>query len=193
MTSAVAHSMSRPAAGSTATWYASQNQSPATRPPPRGFCRAPPRRFHLDRLVEKDLLDTPVPGAPCQALPALALARGRITAQCRYDLARSLLSGPFEHAERFGGSPRAILGTRAYQLGNQLGETARSTVGDHDTHDTALRILEKYGFELRIDGNDGSPIAPSTPWRRRTPKRVRHELASARETLRSPLTEGVHR
>ena len=123
--------MSRPAAGSTATWYTSRNQSPATRPPPRGFCRAPPRRFHLDRLVEKDLLDTPVPGGtPCQALPALALARGRITAQCRYDLARSLLSGPFEHAERFGGSPRAILGTRAYQLGNQLGETARSTVGD---------------------------------------------------------------
>jgi predicted ArsR family transcriptional regulator len=117
--------------------------------------------FHLDRLVEKDLLDTPVPGGtPCQALPALALARGRITAQCRYDLARSLLSGPFEHAERFGGSPRAILGTRAYQLGNQLGETARSTVGDHDTHDTALRILEECGFELRIDGDDGSPIAP---------------------------------
>jgi predicted ArsR family transcriptional regulator len=127
--------------------------------------------FHLDRLVEKDLLDTPVPGStPCQALPALALTRGRITTQRRYDLARSLLSGPSEHAERFGGSPRAILGTRAYQLGNQLDETARSTVGDHDTHDTALRILEKYGFELRIDGNDGSPIAPSTPWRRRTPK-----------------------
>ena len=144
--------MSRSAAGSTATWYTNRNdEAAAARVLPRTTAA-----FHLDRLVDKDLLDTPVPGGtPCQALPALALARGRITAQCRYDLARSLLSGPFEHAERFGGSPRAILGTRAYQL---------------DTHDTALRILEKYGFELRIDGNDGSPIAPSTPWRRRTPK-----------------------
>jgi predicted ArsR family transcriptional regulator len=120
--------------------------------------------FHLDRLVEEDLLDVdyqrrtgrtgPGAGRPAKLYQRSHQHVAVSLPQRRYDLAGSLLSGALEQAEHSGGSPRAILDERAYQLGNKLGETARSAVGDHDTYDTALRILEEYGFEPRIDGDD---------------------------------------
>lgn len=74
--------------------------------------------------------------------------------QRRYDLAGQLLSSALEHAERSGDSPRETLDQRAYQLGQQLGDTARKTHGDRNTQDTTLRVLQQYGFEPRIEGDD---------------------------------------
>jgi hypothetical protein len=74
--------------------------------------------------------------------------------QRRYELAGRLLSSALAHAEHSGDSPRAILDQRAYQLGRELGETARSAAGDRDTRGTALRVLEEYGFEPRTEGDD---------------------------------------
>jgi predicted ArsR family transcriptional regulator len=74
--------------------------------------------------------------------------------QRHYELAGRLLSSALEHAERSGDSPRASLEQRAYQLGKELGETARGEAGDRDTRDTVLRVLETYGFQPRIEGGD---------------------------------------
>ncbi len=120
--------------------------------------------FHLDRLVDEKLLDVTYqrrtgrtgPGA---GRPAKLYQRSQqhVTVslpQRRYDLAGQLLSSALEHAEDSGDSPRAILGQRAYQLGKQLGETARNTTGNHGTRDTALQVLEEHGFEPRVEGDD---------------------------------------
>jgi predicted ArsR family transcriptional regulator len=64
------------------------------------------------------------------------------------------LSSAREHAERSGDSPRAVLDQRAYQLGQELGDTARKAHGGRDTRDTALRVLQQYGFEPRIESDD---------------------------------------
>jgi predicted ArsR family transcriptional regulator len=74
--------------------------------------------------------------------------------QRRYELAARLLSSALEHAEHTGDSPRAILDQRAYQLGKELGETARNAAGDRNTQDTALQVLEAYGFEPCVDGDE---------------------------------------
>ncbi|MGH3529639.1 MAG: transcriptional regulator, partial [Pseudonocardiaceae bacterium] len=58
-----------------------------------------------------------------------------------------------EDAERSGSSPRAILDQRAYQLGKELGETARGPDADIDRN-AALRVLEAYGFEPRIEAGE---------------------------------------
>jgi predicted ArsR family transcriptional regulator len=76
--------------------------------------------------------------------------------QRRYDLAGRLLSSAVEDAERSGNSPRETLAQRAYELGKELGETARSAAGDRDTRDTAIQVLEAYGFEPRIDNGEVS-------------------------------------
>lgn len=120
--------------------------------------------FHLDRLADEDLLDVVYqrrtgrtgPGA---GRPAKLYQRSRhhvavSLPQRRYDLAGRLLSSTLEHAERSGDSPRATLAQLAYQLGQELGETARNDTGNHDTRQTALRILEEYGFEPRVEGGD---------------------------------------
>jgi predicted ArsR family transcriptional regulator len=116
--------------------------------------------FHLDRLVEEQLLDVVYrrrtgrtgPGA---GRPAKLYHRSNqhVTVslpQRRYDLAGRLLSGALEEAERSGDSPRAILNQRAYQLGRQLGEAALDAANG-DARDTALEVLERYGFEPRQD------------------------------------------
>lgn len=120
--------------------------------------------FHLDRLVEEDLLDVsyqrrngrtgPGAGRPAKLYRRSPHQVAVSLPQRRYDLAGQLLSSALEHAERSGNSPRAILDQRAYQLGKELGETARDAAGGHDTRDTALRILEEYGFQPRIEGDD---------------------------------------
>jgi predicted ArsR family transcriptional regulator len=120
--------------------------------------------FHLDRLVDEGLLDVIYqrrtgrtgPGA---GRPAKLYQRSRqhvavSLPQRRYDLAGRLLSSALELAERSGDSPRAILGQRAYQLGRELGDTARDADGDHDPRNTALQVLEAHGFEPRREGDD---------------------------------------
>jgi predicted ArsR family transcriptional regulator len=120
--------------------------------------------FHLDRLVDEDLLDVvyqrrtgrtgPGAGRPSKLYQRSHHHVAVSLPQRRYDLAGRLLSGALEHAERSGDSPRATLDQHAYQLGKELGETARSEAGNHDNRDTALRVLQAYGFQPRVDGDD---------------------------------------
>ncbi|MBV9161684.1 MAG: helix-turn-helix domain-containing protein [Pseudonocardiales bacterium] len=120
--------------------------------------------FHLDRLVEEDLLDVgyqrrtgrtgPGAGRPAKLYQRSHHSVAVSLPQRRYELAGRLLSSALEHAERSGGSPRATLDQRAYQMGKELGETARSAHGNHDTRQRALQVLEEYGFEPRIEGED---------------------------------------
>lgn len=119
--------------------------------------------FHLDRLVEEDLLAVtyerrtgrtgPGAGRPAKLYRRSDQHVAVSLPQRRYDLAGRLLSGALEQAERSGDSPRATLDERAYQLGKELGEAARGT-GDRDGRETALGILEAYGFEPRTKGAD---------------------------------------
>ncbi len=120
--------------------------------------------FHLDRLVDEGLLDVvyqrrtgrtgPGAGRPAKLYRRSDQHVVVSLPQRRYDLAGRLLSSALEHAERSGDSPRAVLDQRAYQLGQELGDTARVAAGDRDTRDTALRVLEAYGFEPRREGDD---------------------------------------
>ncbi len=118
--------------------------------------------FHLDRLVDEGLLDVvyqrltgrtgPGAGRPAKLYQRSDQHVAVSLPQRRYDLAGRLLSSALEHAERSGDSPRAVLDQRAYQLGRELGDTARSTAGDRDTRETVLEVLEAHGFEPRIAG-----------------------------------------
>ena len=122
--------------------------------------------FHLDRLVEEDLLDViyqrrtgrtgPGAGRPAKLYQRSHQHVTVSLPQRRYDLAGRLLSSAVEDAERSGNSPRETLAQRAYELGKELGETARSAAGDRDTRDTAIQVLEAYGFEPRIDNGEVS-------------------------------------
>ncbi|HZA16100.1 MAG TPA: helix-turn-helix domain-containing protein [Pseudonocardiaceae bacterium] len=120
--------------------------------------------FHLDRLVDEGLLDVvyqrltgrtgPGAGRPAKLYRRSDQHVAVSLPQRRYDLAGQLLSSALEHAERSGDSPRAVLDQRAYQMGKELGDTARSTAGDPDIRQTVLGVLEAYGFEPRIEGGD---------------------------------------
>jgi predicted ArsR family transcriptional regulator len=120
--------------------------------------------FHLDRLVDEDLLDVsyqrrtgrsgPGAGRPAKLYQRSDQQVAVSLPQRRYDLAGRLLSSALEHAEHTGDSPRASLDQRAYQLGKELAETARNTADDRNTQDTALQVLEAYGFEPRVDGDE---------------------------------------
>jgi predicted ArsR family transcriptional regulator len=120
--------------------------------------------FHLDRLVDQDLLDVVYqrrtgrtgPGA---GRPAKLYRRSdhHVTVslpQRRYDLAGRLLCSALERTERSGQSPRALLDQCAYQMGKEIGKKARGTAGNHETRDTAVQVLEAYGFEPRIEGDN---------------------------------------
>ncbi|MGH8624593.1 MAG: helix-turn-helix transcriptional regulator [Gammaproteobacteria bacterium] len=119
--------------------------------------------FHLDRLVDEGLLDViyqrrngrtgPGAGRPAKLYQRSHHHVAVSLPQLRYDLAGRLLSSALAQAERSGAPPRAILDQRAYQMGKDLGETVRATAGNHDIRDTALRVLQTYGFEPRIDGD----------------------------------------
>jgi predicted ArsR family transcriptional regulator len=122
--------------------------------------------FHLDRLVDEDLLDViyqrrtgrtgPGAGRPAKLYQRSHQHVAVSLPQRRYDVAGRLLSSAVEDAERSGNSPRETLAQRAYELGKELGETARSAAGDRDTRDTAIQVLEAYGFEPRIDNGEVS-------------------------------------
>ena len=120
--------------------------------------------FHLDRLVDEGLLEAvyqrrtgrtgPGAGRPAKLYQRSAHHVAVSLPPRRYDLAGRLLAGALEHAERCGDSPRAILDQRAYQLGRELADTARSATGDRDTQDTALQALQAHGFEPRRQGDE---------------------------------------
>ncbi|MDQ4094393.1 MAG: helix-turn-helix domain-containing protein [Actinomycetota bacterium] len=128
--------------------------------------------FHLDRLMDEGLLDVvyqrrtgrtgPGAGRPAKLYQRSDQHVAVSLPQRRYDLAGRLLSSALEQAERSGDSPRATLDQRAYQLGRQLGDTARSTAGDRNTRETVLRVLEAYGFEPRND--DGAVTLANCPF-----------------------------
>ncbi|HZS21925.1 MAG TPA: helix-turn-helix domain-containing protein [Pseudonocardiaceae bacterium] len=128
--------------------------------------------FHLDRLVDEKLLDVayerrtgrtgPGAGRPAKLYRRSDQHVAVSLPQRHYDLAGRLLSGAVEEAERSGESPRAILDQRAYQLGKQLGETARAADGDGNARDTALRVLKGHGFEPRLD--DGRIVLANCPF-----------------------------
>ena len=111
--------------------------------------------FHLDRLVEHDLLDVgyqrrsgrrgPGAGRPSKLYRRAPHQVAVLLPERRYELAGRLLSGALEHAERSGDPPRDALARRAYQVGKQIGEQARGT---------AVQVLEEYGFEPRADGDE---------------------------------------
>jgi len=128
--------------------------------------------FHLDRLVDEELLDVvyqrrtghtgPGAGRPAKLYHR---SRGDVVVSLperRYDLAGQLLATALEHAERSGNSPRAVLDQHAYQVGKELGETARVAAGKEDNRDTALRVLEAHGFEPRIE--NGSVALVNCPF-----------------------------
>jgi predicted ArsR family transcriptional regulator len=120
--------------------------------------------FHLDRLVDEDLLDVdyqrrtgrtgPGAGRPAKLYRRSDHQVAVSLPERRYELIGRLLASALEHAEQSGDAPLAILNQRAYQLGKELGETARDATDDGDTRDTALRTLEAYGFEPRVHGDD---------------------------------------
>jgi len=120
--------------------------------------------FHLDRLVDEDLLDVvyqrrtgrtgPGAGRPSKLYRRSDYHVAVSLPQRRYDLAGRLLCSALEHAERSGESPRALLDQCAYQMGKEIGKQERDTAGNHATRDTAVQVLEVYGFEPRVEGDD---------------------------------------
>jgi predicted ArsR family transcriptional regulator len=140
--------------------------------------------FHLDRLVDQQLLDAtfrrrtgrtgPGAGRPTKLYQRSTRPVAVSLPPRRYDLAGRLLAGALDHAERSGDTPGATLHRHAYQLGRDVGDTARggsdddgdgSDGGDHDTgtsRATALRVLQAHGFEPRSD--DGTVTLANCPF-----------------------------
>ncbi|MGH3326800.1 MAG: helix-turn-helix transcriptional regulator [Streptomycetales bacterium] len=127
--------------------------------------------FHLDRLVDENLLDAvyerrtgrtgPGAGRPAKLYRRSDSAVAVSLPERRYDLAGLLLAAALEEAERSGDAPRTVLDRHAYRLGKELGKTARPA-GDEDQRDAALRVLEGYGFEPRIE--DGDVVLGNCPF-----------------------------
>ncbi|MFJ2034211.1 helix-turn-helix transcriptional regulator [Streptosporangium sp. NPDC087985] len=120
--------------------------------------------FHLERLADQGLLDVVFerrtgrtgPGA---GRPAKLYRRSKCDVtvslpERHYELAGRLLATALQEAERSGDSPRAVLDRRAYQLGRDLGETARPAAGDRDIRATTLCALEAHGYEPRAEGDE---------------------------------------
>lgn len=109
--------------------------------------------FHLDRLVSEGLLDViherrtgrsgPGAGRPSKLYHRSQVQIGVSLPDRRYELAGRLLAAAVQEADASGESPRTVLDRRAHELGNQLGEAARTRA------DGVLRTLEAYGFEPR--------------------------------------------
>jgi predicted ArsR family transcriptional regulator len=118
--------------------------------------------FHLDRLVDQGLLDNGYQrltgrSGPGAGRPAKLYRRSSrqvtvsLPPRC-YELAGRLLSSALKHAEHSGESPRAILNRHAYEIGKELGETART--GSHNSFNAALRVLGDNGFQPRVEDDD---------------------------------------
>ncbi len=118
---------------------------------------------HLDRLVERGLLDVvyrrrsgrtgPGAGRPAKLYRRSPQDVVVSLPPRRDDLIGGLLASALEQAERCGNSPRAILDQRAYELGEQLGVAARATARGVDARDTVLRVLQALGYQPRTEGD----------------------------------------
>ncbi len=117
--------------------------------------------FHLDRLAEEGLLDVIYArrtgrSGPGAGRPAKLYRRSRHQISLslpgrRYDLAGRLLAAALDEAEQSGDPPRAVLDRRSYQLGVELGQTARAA-DPHSRQTAMLGILQAHGFEPRPEG-----------------------------------------
>lgn len=117
--------------------------------------------FHLDRLVDEDLLDVVYErrsgrSGPGAGRPAKLYRRsGREVMvslpERSYALVGRLLAAAVEEADDSGQSPRCVLNRRAYELGSELG--ARSEAPDRkDPRGALLALLEGYGYQPHVDG-----------------------------------------
>jgi predicted ArsR family transcriptional regulator len=128
--------------------------------------------FHLDRLVDEELLDVvhqrrtgrtgPGAGRPAKLYRRSHRHVAVSLPHRRYDLACRLLSSALEQAERSGNSPRAVLDERAHALGKELGTAAHATASGSETRNTALRVLQAHGYEPRTE--DDAIILANCPF-----------------------------
>ncbi|MFK4227506.1 helix-turn-helix transcriptional regulator [Streptomyces sp. NPDC019890] len=110
--------------------------------------------FHLDRLADEGLLDVVYErrsgrSGPGAGRPAKLYRRSskQVTVSLpgrRYDLAGRLLAQALEESEATGEPSRAVLHRKAHEMGEEL--------GTQDGAD-ALDLLERYGFEPRLEGD----------------------------------------
>lgn len=119
--------------------------------------------FHLDRLVAEGLLDVvferrtgrsgPGAGRPSKLYRRSDRHVAVSLPEHRYELAGSLLAAAIEDAETTGESARTALDRRARQLGHELATAGRDTGGGPDGPAAVIEILERQGFEPRVEGN----------------------------------------
>ncbi len=119
--------------------------------------------FHLDRLVEQGLLDVthqrrtgrsgPGAGRPAKHYSRSPRDLAVSLPDRRYDLAGHLLAAAIEEAEHSAQPVRPVLDRRAYQLGEELGHSARAAQDTEPSTETVLDTLENHGFEPRTDGD----------------------------------------
>lgn len=119
--------------------------------------------FHLDRLVQENLLDVtherrtgrsgPGAGRPAKLYRRSERQVAVSLPERHYDLAGHLLAAAIEEADRSGESAHAVLQRRAHRLGEELGETTRANTDDGQQADAVLSALEAYGFEPRAQGD----------------------------------------
>jgi predicted ArsR family transcriptional regulator len=118
--------------------------------------------FHLDKLVEEDLLAVsyerrtgrtgPGAGRPAKLYRRSERQLTVSLPERRYELAGQLLATAVEEASRTGEPPRPILERYAHRLGETLGAAARAAHPDTAGPDAARATLEEHGFEPRPDG-----------------------------------------
>jgi predicted ArsR family transcriptional regulator len=115
--------------------------------------------FHLDRLVQEGLLDVvherrtgrtgPGAGRPAKLYRRSASEVAVSLPERRYDVAGQLLATAIEEAAQSAEPPRDVLDRGAYQFGQRLAESERST--GEAVRDAALRILETNGYEPSVE------------------------------------------
>ena len=121
--------------------------------------------FHLNRLVDEGLLQAvhqrrtgrsgPGAGRPAKLYTRSPQQIAVSLPARRYDLAGRLFAAAIDESERTGEAPRAVLHHRAYQLGADLGRTARTELHHPDPEHRMVRsALEAAGFEPRLDTDD---------------------------------------
>ncbi|WP_190200706.1 helix-turn-helix transcriptional regulator [Streptomyces djakartensis] len=110
--------------------------------------------FHLDRLADESLLDVvyerrsgrtgPGAGRPAKLYKRSAKQVAVSLPERHYELAGRLLAQAVEESEATGEPVRAVLHSKAHELGAQLAGRSDSGV---------LDLLERYGFEPRSQGD----------------------------------------
>ncbi|MGW3958962.1 helix-turn-helix transcriptional regulator [Amycolatopsis sp. NPDC005003] len=136
--------------------------------------------FHLDRLVEEQLLAVgherrtgrsgPGAGRPAKLYRRSDRQVSVSLPERQYELAGGLLAAAVEEADETGGRPREILTRRARERGASLAAGGQDIVA----------ALEENGFEPRIDG--GEVLLANCPF---------HRLAQAHTRLVCEMNLGL--